>query len=468
MNKPFFISEVVALEKSGQYYISPNSGKGGSPGSFPEGILEPHHFPMTNCFGVLTDTMADLNNCGACAVVCNPKTQTCCNGACVPLNQNCGACGPAFACAPNEMCVQADGELICVNTSNNPDHCGSSNQACQILFGDRQIFGSCCDNGACVTNASTYLTSNTHCGQCNNDCTPSGMHCSGGHCCPPCANWFPGTRYRDVDYSTLLIEGGTFFGGPYGTEFGVIAASWLNNYLDDHINPGCRSCAELRDHPGGNWNCCDGIGCINSDTDSQHCGSCNGPACGANQICKDGRCICNNPAFPDNCSGNCVNLVNGQDPLGLHHCGSCNEVCEPNSGCCVRGVCQPIFSGSDPNNCRTCGRVVPPGQYCCDGNFTSLFDPKNCGACGNDCDGFTCCGENGCVGLDFDNDNCGSCGFECSLDGGFSAQGTWQNDCCGGQCVDKQSSDIHCGVCGNPCPPGLRCSGGVCRSVGEP
>ncbi|MCB9585763.1 MAG: hypothetical protein H6718_10205 [Polyangiaceae bacterium] len=36
-------------------------------------------------------------------------------------------------------------------------------------------------------------------------------------------------------------------------------------------------------------------------------------------------------------------------------------------------------------------------------------------------------------------------------------------DCCDGQCVNRQSSPRHCGVCGNGCP-GTTCSGGTCTS----
>jgi hypothetical protein len=34
---------------------------------------------------------------------------------------------------------------------------------------------------------------------------------------------------------------------------------------------------------------------------------------------------------------------------------------------------------------------------------------------------------------------------------------------CDGVCVDLQTHPDHCGACGNPCPPGGVCSGGLCR-----
>ena len=33
---------------------------------------------------------------------------------------------------------------------------------------------------------------------------------------------------------------------------------------------------------------------------------------------------------------------------------------------------------------------------------------------------------------------------------------------CSGLCVDVSTSDVHCGHCGNPCPAGTQCGGGVC------
>lgn len=54
-----------------------------------------------------------------------------------------------------------------------------------------------------------------------------------------------------------------------------------------------------------------------------------------------------------------------------------------------------------------------------------------------------------------------------ATDGGTDAGaclGCSADDCCDGQCVNRDSSTRHCGVCGNGCP-GTTCSGGSCTSA---
>ncbi len=93
-----------------------------------------------------------------------------------------------------------------------------------------------------------------------------------------------------------------------------------------------------------------------------------------------------------------------------------------------------------------CLRLVDPE---CETEKDIQNDPKNCGACGNECGkGFLCKGGR-CVcppTLPDVRDN------ECFCAGSV----------CAGACRNTLSDADHCGACGNVCAPGQSCVGGVC------
>ncbi len=86
------------------------------------------------------------------------------------------------------------------------------------------------------------------------------------------------------------------------------------------------------------------------------------------------------------------------------------------------------------------GLSCPEGQAECTAGVCQdvMNDPRNCGACGNDC-GALFCSAGACV------ESCPADRLECS-----------------GSCVDPQTSDSHCGSCGNACPAGQLCTAGSC------
>ncbi len=100
-----------------------------------------------------------------------------------------------------------------------------------------------------------------------------------------------------------------------------------------------------------------------------HCGSC-GNACEGGTSCSGTECICTGDATL--CDGACVNVKTSEA-----HCGSCG------ANCSVGWTCQN-------GNCEQC----PAGQQGCNGKCVDpspwATDPKNCGACGHDCDGGKC------------------------------------------------------------------------------
>lgn len=80
--------------------------------------------------------------------------------------------------------------------------------------------------------------------------------------------------------------------------------------------------------------------------------------------------------------------------------------------------------------------------------------------------GQTLCGGV-CVDLNSSVNHCGSCGNTCPpgnvcIGGICSCPAGFVN--CGGVCVDLNTDANHCGACGHTCPPGKFCVGGICST----
>lgn len=178
--------------------------------------------------------------------------------------------------------------------------------------------------------------------------------------------------------------------------------------------------------------------------------------CCAGSTCRLGLCRCR--AGYSQCGQLCFDLESTHD-----RCGACTTSCGAYE-ICVNGSCVPCPIGNE-----VCGDVCcPPFQTCCDGACVDDFhaNPDHCGSCGNPCprvcrlnpDGSAdcidrCCSEGVCVSnFQTDRENCGSCGHICRAG----------ESCCGGECVDLETSDDQCGRCGNACRNGRVCCDGTC------
>ncbi|RYE94904.1 MAG: exo-alpha-sialidase, partial [Myxococcales bacterium] len=219
---------------------------------------------------------------------------------------------------------------------------------------------------------------------------------------------------------------------------------------------------------------CDGADLKN---DPQNCGQC-GVTCslpGSLPRCEAGVCVLScGPGFhdvnqqaQDGCEYSCtpsnsgVEICDGQDndcngqvddsPTGVddsvQHCGACNSPClltnalpECKAGKCAVANCLPGFTDGDgdpTNGCEYGCGVTSNGVEVCDGQDNDcngkvdddpdvLADPKNCGACGNDCTGqfvgqVPTCDGGGCVPgpclpgfFDQDGDPQTGCEYNCS------------------------------------------------------
>ena len=131
-------------------------------------------------------TMTDNANCGACGVICG-NGQTCQSGAC--------AC-PAGEALSNDKCCPAGQTSCggtCVNTQNDPNHCGACSGASAVCTGGTVCSGGACQiscpgsqvncDGSCVDSQ----TDSNHCGAkglCDGTSGNStGTVCAGGQTC---------------------------------------------------------------------------------------------------------------------------------------------------------------------------------------------------------------------------------------------------------------------------------------------
>ena len=259
--------------------------------------------------------------------------------------------------------------------------------------------------------------------------------------------------------------------------------------------------------------------------DPANCGDCGVKCNESTQSCEDKKCtdipgivLCNEGTTetPKNVYRN-TNI----DSL---NCGGCGKKCGIEAPACVKGKCvamsqeesQVIVCGDvslseygkdvcievneieyiqclikykqDPNNpedwaiyeCReqSCSRRETTGSW--------RSDPKNCGACGNDCGEGNKCNEGVCnqtcsrtegsatvstnnINLAEDSMHCGACNYSCPKGSRCSSGVCKPQDQVGGDLIcnnervyDANENTKHCGSCGNQCPEKATCKDGYC------
>jgi len=171
---------------------------------------------------------------------------------------------------------------------------------------------------------------------------------------------------------------GAATGGPLG---GASSNPGASGAASD-CEPACTGTSEC---DGGECQCkgglayCDGQ-CVDTQSDSQHCGSECGVACTGGQSCVDGACTCGDK---DPCAGACVDTR-----VDDANCGSCGMGCAALHSC-SEGHCQ----------CQV--GLTSCGSTCVD----QKTDAHNCGSCNT-----TCQGAADCV-----NGSCKACSTGCAV-----------------------------------------------------
>jgi hypothetical protein len=368
-------------------------------------------------------------------------------------------------------------ELTCTPVATDPNNCGG----CGVTCGDGQD----CVDGLCSPPPS-QCKKPTDCASTNTDCRTA-TACKGSVCSysyaainTPVVNQTPGdcqTRVCDGAGNIITVpdstdrpaaQGECYSGSCSGVtpvQRPKIQGAFCSGGICDG-NGACVECVTPADCAGGSlpnatvtceantcgYTCnagysdCPG-GCINTDHDIQHCGSCdticsvaNGTASCIGGMCHVDAC---NPGF-GNCNGDPSDGCETNVTSSPNNCGACGIVCSSNHGTpsCNGGACQ-ITCATGWGNCN--------GAAGSDGCETNVFtDPNNCGQCGNVC--FTPNGTASCTN--------GQCGIA-SCNAGFAdCNGNLQDGCE----IDLNTDFNNCGACLNRCATGQICANHVCIS----
>jgi thiol-disulfide isomerase/thioredoxin/uncharacterized membrane protein YphA (DoxX/SURF4 family) len=160
-------------------------------------------------------------------------------------------------------------------------------------------------------------------------------------------------------------------------------------------------------------------------------------------VCPDGRPACGDRCCPD--TFECRSSRRRRRLVRRCACPVGYVVC---AGRCVRTT-------SNPRHCGRCGTTCPPATSCvqgrCTGGDGSGSGPGGSGAC--TCPlGETCCAGR-CTDLNTSNEHCGRCGQRCR-------EG---ETCCEGRCLKLENDPQNCGRCGKRCAPNEVCGEGECR-----
>ncbi len=280
---------------------------------------------------------------------------------------NCGACGnecPPFSYDINGsfFCMKGTCQLMCLE--NTGDCNGFIDDGCEAKL----------------------LIDPANCGTCGTKCAP-GQPCFQGQCgCPK--------GYTSCDGECVRLSTDSANCGACGNSCSEDAAGVgaCDGAAPPNSEINCRD-AQCGQHCALGFADCNkdfcGDGCeTRLGNDTQNCGAC-GHACSPGQVCAAGKCLCDPVTDPGGtyCGGTgCTDLQT--DP---NNCGACGNDC--------KGLIPPIggYAGSPPTGSPACvlGRCTyecSAGYGNCDGHIDNgcevdlMVDPRNCGACGNQCD----------------------------------------------------------------------------------
>lgn len=184
------------------------------------------------------DPRSPFNNCNGCGLRCDATTAISCSIRPGGTTPEC-ACGEFRACPTGEQCVNDGGRYQCINTSNNPMHCGSIGNACApgetCTAGVCGCGGAACGTGqACCGGTCIDVTSDANnCGACGTRCTPNAPSCVGGSCtCPESGR-----------ACTAPTAGGGGFGGGGGSP-GESCCPGRGCVANTNTDCGCMACPD--------------------------------------------------------------------------------------------------------------------------------------------------------------------------------------------------------------------------------
>ncbi len=434
----------------------------------------PEHRAHGDAIGV--DLATDVNNCGACGVVCPAATDPCQVVAC--LNGACGfvaaasstVCRPAAGpCDVEEVC---DGtSLACPANAFQP-----ATHVCRPAAGPCDLAETCTGTGPdCPADLFAPATQ---------VCRPAAGACDVEELCTGSSADCPADLFQPT---TVQCREGSCANG--------VVTSPANCPGDGPTCPATQS------QTCGGY-ACDGTGCRTSCSDDSHCaaghhcdgGQCVpdeglGAACDADGDCTSGFCV-NGICCNARCAGECVQCTAATGGICTTAtagttCGSgggrecCDGICCGDGESCVGTTCQatclPVQSTCNPDL---------GGAECCQNEPTFCHETA-CGASqcchpgGGFCNGDACdcCEDMICDGLPF-GICCQPAGTSCTLLPGGGSHCCSGNRClprgplgleecvpCVGDYTSPGSCDSNGDCCSGYCHPG---TGFCCRTQGAP
>lgn len=246
----------------------------------------------------------------------------------------CGLAEPNVCGCPSDETFCED---ECVDTDDDPDHCGECDRQCAE--------GESCEEGKCACTLEDYVecedecvdttTNSDHCGGCNSPCG-EGMFCVDGECEIDCPS--DTTACDDV-----CID----------TDNNPNHCGECDNPCEDDVeaaSPVCieGSCSYECDDPEDTF--CESVErCIDTDVDVDHCGGCDNP-CDDGEVCVGGECGDGECSDHEDCEDNLVCDATGKCVTCLNddHCND-NGFCTEDNEC----VCQPhVYTASRDGTAR--------------------------------------------------------------------------------------------------------------------
>jgi hypothetical protein len=219
--------------------------------------------------------------------------------------------------------------------------------------------------------------------------------------------------------------------------------------------------------------------CVDTSSDPEHCGACGAP-CPKPSTCQQSSCVAVGCTLDAECADAFDCTVDVCNKGVCQHAAGPNQgktacptgqFCDPAKGCVKTKACAKDEDCQDQDACTTSERCEPSSSICVFKTLDKDGDghpPIVCG--GDDCDDGDAKNFPGnteaCDGRDNDCDK--------TVDEGASCASPWAScqagacacqpdHACGADCVDKTTSNTHCGKCFNACPSGATCQSGSCK-----
>ena len=332
-----------------------------------------------------------------------------------------------------ETCTDGvlSGQCELTGWSTSTEHCGVGCGACDTGKADRCVQGGCvcgqtggpCPAGeTCCSGACTDLKDLNHCGACDTPCQPQNVasaSCDQGAC-----------TYDQCQ------------AGYYDCDANQANGCETARGLDDCGDCG-DACTNQTLYPNTMAHSCPAGVCVYQC--AQGYADCDGGQAGCEttlgtlQNCSD---------CGDACSGSAVGGKVCIDDAGTWRCGCASEVdCDGDDMCCTQ-TCTP-HDTDHCGDCDTACTIATGGPDC------SVTYECQCGTHED------CRGDYG-----FSEARCDPGDNKCFCQGSVNCAGVVDDMCCivsaVNECVDLNSHDDNCGICGEVCAAGETCAAGAC------